>query len=124
LLRCFGSGLLDFHVHPPRFASEPGDRPVASPLARLQAEQEEMVTNLRGRAVELDEFHRLVLRRLDGTRNLSQLLEEIKALFLSGDFSIEQEGQPVRDPAMIEVMIGPEIEPTVRRLAGLALLIA
>jgi len=83
-----------------------------------------MVTNLRGRAVQLDEFHRLVLRRLDGTRDQFQLLEEIKALFLGGDFTIEHGGQPVRDPAMIEAMIGPEIEPTVRRLAGLALLIA
>ena len=124
LLRCFGSGLLDFHVHPPRFASEPGERPVASPLARLQAETEETVTNLRGRAVQLDDFHGLVLQRLDGTRDLSQLVEEIKSLFLAGDFTIEQGGQPVRDPAMIEAMIGPEIEPTVRRLAGLALLVS
>jgi hypothetical protein len=30
----------------------------------------------------------------------------------------------VRDPAMIEAMIGPEIEPTVRRLAELALLVS
>ena len=114
LLRCFGSGLLDFHVHPPRFASEPGERPVASPLARLQAETEETVTNLRGRAVQLDDFHGLILQRLDGTRDLSQLAEEIKSLFLAGDFTIEQGGQPVQDPAMIEAMIGPEIEPTVR----------
>jgi methyltransferase-like protein/SAM-dependent methyltransferase len=123
LLRCFGSGLLDFHVHPPRFASEPGDRPLASPLARIQAEKEESVTNLRGRAVELDEFHRLVLRMLDGTRDLPRLIEDITSLFLTGEFKIEQEGQPVRDPALIEAMIGPEIEPTVRRLTGLALLI-
>jgi len=124
LLRCFGSGLLDFHVHPPCFASEPGERPVASPLARLQAEQEEMVTNLRGRAVQLDEFHRLVLRRLDGTRDLSQLLDEITALFLGGEFTIEREGQPVGAPAVIEAMLAREIEPTVRRLAGLALIVA
>jgi hypothetical protein len=79
---------------------------------------------MRGRTVELDEFHRLVLRRLDGTRNLDQLLEAIKPLFLSGEFTIEQEGQPVLDSARIEAMIAPEIEPTVRRLAGLALLVS
>lgn len=124
LLRCFGSGLLDFHVYPPRFASEPGQRPVASPLARLQAEEEESVTNLRGRSVQLDEFHRLVLRLLDGTRDQSQLLAQIRSLFLGGEFTIEQGGQPVRDPAMIKAMIAPEIEPTIRRLAGLALLVS
>ena len=124
LLRCFGSGLLDLHVHPPRFASEPGQHPLASPLARLQAEQETSVTNLRGRAVELDDFHRLVLRLLDGTRDLSQLIKEITSSFLRGEFSIEQEGQTVRDPATIETMITAEIEPTIRRLAGLALLVA
>jgi len=45
-------------------------------------------------------------------------------LFLGGDFTIEKEGKPVRDPAVIEAMLAPEIEPTVRRLAGLALLVA
>lgn len=124
LLRCFGSGLLDFHVHPPRFASEPGQRPVASPLARLQAEQDEAVTNLRGRSVQLDEFHRLVLRRLDGSRDRAQLFQEIRSLFSGGEFTIEQGGQPVRDPGLIEALITPEIEPTIRRLAGLALLVS
>jgi methyltransferase-like protein/2-polyprenyl-3-methyl-5-hydroxy-6-metoxy-1,4-benzoquinol methylase len=124
LLRCFGTGLLDFHVHPPRFASGAGQKPIASPLARLQLDREQAVTNLRGRGVELDEFHRLVLKRLDGTRDRAALLQELRALFESGEFTIEQSGRAVRDPTVLEGLIRSELEPTLRRLAGLALLMA
>jgi methyltransferase-like protein len=124
LVRCFGTGLVDFHVHPPRFATEPGPRPLASPLARLQLRRQQPVTNLRGRGVELDEFHRLVLERLDGTRDRASLLDEVGGLFRGGAFTIEQAGRPVHDPAVIDALLKSELEPTLHRLAGLALLVA
>ena len=62
LLRCFMSSLIQLRTRPPVFATEISERPVSSPLARIQAEDEERVINLRGRTVRLDQFDRLVLR--------------------------------------------------------------
>jgi methyltransferase-like protein len=124
LLRCFLSDLVELHVGPPRFASSAGERPIASPLARLQAEESGRVTNLRRRTVELDGLDRLVLGRLDGTRDRPALLETIRGLVASDELSISGEDGPIRDPAMIDEILTAEIEPCLQRLAGLALLVA
>jgi hypothetical protein len=49
-------------------------RPVASALARLQAERGLPLTNLRHGRVILDEFSLRLLRLLDGTRDRDALL--------------------------------------------------
>jgi methyltransferase-like protein len=68
-----GTSLLDLHVHPPAVARKVSDRPVASPLARLQAAEGTRATNLRHETVELDEVERRLLVGLDGTREWTTL---------------------------------------------------
>jgi len=46
LLSVYADGLVELHVHGSGATLEPGDRPTASPLARLQAESSPTVTNL------------------------------------------------------------------------------
>jgi hypothetical protein len=78
LLQCDQSNLLDLRTHEPRFATTPTERPVASPLARLQAERGSQVTNLLHRIVELDDLQRRVLRLLDGHRDRAALLDGLQ----------------------------------------------
>jgi methyltransferase-like protein len=54
------------------------DRPVASPLARLQATESGDVTNLRHEAVRLGDAERVLLARLDGTRTRDEVLALVK----------------------------------------------
>ena len=37
LLRAYAGGILEFHIHPPHFVLEVSEKPMASPLARLQS---------------------------------------------------------------------------------------
>lgn len=94
------AGAIQLHVHMPRLATVPGERPVASAVARAQLEHGETVTNLRHDAVTLDdEIVRRLLPLLDGTRDLAALAAAL--------------GEP------------PDaIEARVRHLAKLALLVA
>jgi methyltransferase-like protein len=124
LLRCFLADLVDLHTHPPRFASAPGERPIASPLARLQAEGGGRVTNLRRRSVELDGLDRLMLGQLDGTRDRSAVLEAMRGLVVADELTIHEGDEPIRDPARIDEILAAELEPSLGRLAGLALLVA
>jgi methyltransferase-like protein len=124
LLRGFLSDLVDLHVRPPRFASIAGERPVASPLARLQARDGERVTNLRRRSVDLNALDRMVLGRLDGTRDRPALLEAIRGHVAADELTIYDGENPIRDPAKIDEILAGELEPSLQRLAGLALLVS
>ncbi|WP_406695989.1 class I SAM-dependent methyltransferase [Singulisphaera sp. Ch08] len=123
LLRCFMSSLIQLRTRPPVFATEPGERPVSSPLARFQAEDDERVINLRGRTVRLNQFERLVLRALDGSNDRGAILDSLLALVGSGEFSIHEEGRPIEDRDRIAEILRGELDPCLERLAARALLI-
>jgi SAM-dependent methyltransferase len=79
LLTCYltgPDGLVYLWTQPPPFAAEPGERPLASPLARLQAAQAGAATNLRHETRTLDDFSRAVLSCLDG-RDRDTLLRDL-----------------------------------------------
>ena len=79
LLRLYlSSRLVELHTTPPAFTSAVSDRPVASPLARLQAIEASEVTNLRHETVRLGEAERVLLAHLDGTRTRDDVLAVVK----------------------------------------------
>jgi SAM-dependent methyltransferase len=81
LLQAYSAGLLEVNVRPSQFKAEAGDRPVASPLARLQAEDGSMVTTLRHTTEELaDDVDRCLVMLLDGSLGRSALLGALRAL--------------------------------------------
>lgn len=60
-------GVIELRAGEGRYAESPGLRPVASPLARMQAAVSPLVATLRHLRVEVPDFERAVLRTLDGT---------------------------------------------------------
>jgi hypothetical protein len=67
--------LVEANIRAWKFVTVPGKRPVASPLARLEAQSASLVTNQRHTAVELeDDTDRFLLMHLDGARDRSALL--------------------------------------------------
>jgi SAM-dependent methyltransferase len=81
LFRAYAARLLDLHLYPPaRLATSVSERPEASRLAREQAKTASVVTNLcHGRVALEDELVRQFLVRLDGTRDVDQLVAELNA---------------------------------------------
>ena len=78
LQRAYAANLVRLHVWAPRLATAPGERPVASALARLQAAEGTRVTTLLHATVEVpDELGRRLIRLLDGTRDRAALLAEL-----------------------------------------------
>ena len=79
------TGFVDLHIWEPPLATEAGDRPVASALARIEIEGAVRVTSLRHRQVEIDDpIAAAVLARLDGTRDLAALHEDVGRVFPAG----------------------------------------
>jgi SAM-dependent methyltransferase len=67
-------GAIELRAAEARYAAEAGLRPVASPLARMQAAEGALVATLRHVRVELPDFERAVLLMLDGTRDRAALV--------------------------------------------------
>lgn len=79
LLQLFCAGHLDLTVGPPPFSSQPGERPVSSPLARLQLDAgATTVTNLDHATIALEDAAvRRFVQLLDGSRSREQLAETV-----------------------------------------------
>jgi len=77
LLKAYGysDNLVELHVYAPHFVVEVSERPVASPVARLNAATHGPVTNVRHERVRLNEAGCYLLPYLDGSRDRAALLE-------------------------------------------------
>jgi SAM-dependent methyltransferase len=124
LLRGFLEAVVELHVHATRFAVAAGERPVASPLARLQAGRSERVTSLRHRNIDLNGFERQLLGLLDGTRDRAALLDGLVGAVAKGEVEMKKDGQLLTDPEQARALMAPTVEPALARLASWSLLLA
>jgi methyltransferase-like protein/ubiquinone/menaquinone biosynthesis C-methylase UbiE len=121
--RTYMAGMLELHVHVPPFTTEVSDRPLASPLARLEARDGNVITTLHCRSLHLsDSLQRGVVMLLDGTRDHAALRRDLLELFKSGNLTLKQGDQPVADMQIVERRINAETEEIVQDLARSAVL--
>jgi hypothetical protein len=114
LMRLVEAEAIELWQQPPRVATAIGERPVASPLARVQLSFGlTMVTNQRHQSIDLpEETGRALVSLLDGTRDRKALVAAI------GRVAPGPEGAPA-DPADIE----KSLEVSLRELLRLCLLV-
>ncbi len=125
LLQAHAAGCVEFHSHAPAFVTTVGERPVSSPLARLQLERGNVVSTLRHMTLRIDDaLGRHLLMLLDGTRDRAMLVEDLAELVTSGGAAISHEGKPVRDMEEILRRLADGLEERLVSLARAAVLIA
>jgi methyltransferase-like protein/trans-aconitate methyltransferase len=118
MLRCFGAGMVQLHVWPPVFSAAPGDKPAASPLARLQARRDTRVTNLRHEPVRIDPDLARLIQLLDGSRSR----EEIERIAIEwATANAAETGNPI--PGESERLVKDRVDEALRQFARLALLV-
>lgn len=125
LLSCYGTAsdrLIELHVYPPRFSRAVAERPLASPLARLQARTNPLVTNLRHSSVGLDSLGRQLLPHLDGHHDHASLTQLMVEAAQQGNLTVEKDGQPIQEPAKLTEVIYEAVAEQLRRFAVSALL--
>jgi methyltransferase-like protein len=125
LMACFQVGFVDLHVRPPVFALTAGERPVASALARLEAREHGVVTNLKHQLVTVDVLPRLILQACDGSRDRLGLLGLVLAEADTGELQLhDAEGKRISDRDLIREAAWANLEPALAKLANHALLTA
>lgn len=73
MLQCYAAGVIELHSTPSPFAIEAGERPQASPLARLQAQRGPLATSLRHDHGTFNEDTRRLFLLLDGSRTRKEI---------------------------------------------------
>jgi len=123
LLLAYEAGAIDLTETDTLAVREPSPQPLASAWARWQAGQENYVTNLRHRSVEMNEINRFVLRLLDGTRDRSQLTAEVVQFVEQNDLLVQQGGHVVTDRARLNELLAETVDENLRLAAGAAFLV-
>ena len=113
LFKAVQQGCIWLHVEPSRFVTAVSERPEASFLVRKQAELGLVITNRRHVGIRLEgEIERQLLMLLDGTRDLDQLVTDLKSAMR--DIPAKPEDRPIDRENIAQVL---------KVLAGLALLV-
>jgi methyltransferase-like protein/cyclopropane fatty-acyl-phospholipid synthase-like methyltransferase len=99
LLKANKANLVSIHVVEPALVSSISERPVASAVARYQAEAEVKISNLRHFTFVLDDFTSLMIRLLDGTRDRKAILATLAQWAAEGYFEVSHDGQAVHGEA-------------------------
>jgi len=120
LLLAYRQNLLELHSQPSPFVRMPSQHPVASPLARQQAETHSLVTGRQHKSIGLDIFHRRLLQLLDGSRDMPMLTEQLGAEIMNGQLDL---GQQIPGDKLA-VILEKQIPVCLERLARGGLLIA
>ena len=104
--KLYAAGLLELYTHPPKLMRTVSQRPAASPLARAQARHGHSVTNLRHGSIDLDETTRRLLMLLDGARDHSQLLTQLRETAARTEISSDELETNLRHCAELALLIG------------------
>jgi len=118
------SGLAELRATPPRLCVQSGDRPIASALARVQAMDGKVITNLRHENVFVGDLVRRLLPELDGSNNRSMLLNKASVLNLPGCGSALSPSDPHAQKNGPNAQLAKELDEALDWMARSALLTA
>ena len=129
LLRCYNQKRVELGTLPPSFVLSPSQKPVASPVARAQAQTGNTVTNLRHEAGQLNDFGREVLYALDGTNDREAIVAGLVEAVKNGRITLPRKARSVatgpgdREKTLKE-SAQDSLDDCLEKLARFALLIA
>jgi SAM-dependent methyltransferase len=110
--------LVDLHVARPNFAGELTDRPIANPIARLEARSHNIVTSMRHEPIDLSPLLRLIVLGADGSRDVAALAEFVREALRRGE--LEVAGSSADDPERIHA----EVVASLHRLLMLGMFVS
>ena len=114
LLQAGIAGVLDVHAFRPSLVLNPGERPVASKLARMQATEGSRVSTCFHTIVQMEDgLSRLMLQLTDGTRDRAALVQDLQAAVRAGK---------VDAPVTAEQITIEQVDAVLRRFGSLGLL--
>ena len=123
MLQAHAANSVELHIYEPKMALTVSTKPEALVVARLSADTTAYVPNLRHRQIMISDFDRLVIRQLDGQKTIPEIVENLVQSVVQGQFTIQQNGLPVKDSAIVRPLMQKSLEPSLQRLMRAGLLV-
>ncbi len=124
LVQCIVGQIVHASSGPDAFVARVSERPMASPVARLQAAQSDIVASRRHHPVRFDALDRVVLTLLDGSRDSVALVEELIAANQRGQLVVTGPNQAPATPEEVRKAFTDALPISLQRLMKHALLVA
>ena len=124
LLNCYQRDVTELHVYSPPVAKTISERPLASPLARLQAASGSGITNRRHRVLALDPQDVIILKHLDGTRDRIGLHAALVEAVESGSLKIKDKEGNSPSPEVIGPLLDQALDHAFYHLLQASVLVA
>ncbi|MGE0700734.1 MAG: methyltransferase regulatory domain-containing protein [Hyphomicrobiaceae bacterium] len=100
-----------------------GDRPLAWPIARLDAREGRLTTTTqRHETAQIDPLAQAILQLLDGTRDAPAIEAAVIELLRAGRLNFHRDGQRITDKAVLAALVPEQTRSSLASLARLALL--
>jgi len=123
LLNCYlSSDLIEFHGMPINFARTASEKPLALPLARLQAAKTGTCTNRRHEMARLSELDRYLVPMLDGKTDKAKLVEQLADVAVAGNLSVRRAETELKDRGEITTALNSIIDQALANIARMAIL--
>jgi methyltransferase-like protein len=124
LVQCVVGGVVQASCGPDAFVDRVSEKPVVSPLARLQAAASDIVTSRRHHAVRFDALDRILITLLDGTRDSAALVDQLVAASERGQLVVTASDQQTATPEQVRQIFAEALPVALERLKMHAMLIA
>ena len=121
-IRCYAAKAIELHSNSLRFTTSLSDYPTVSPLARLQAESDRIVTNRKHESVSLDVVGRQIVRCLDGQHDRAGIERFVWERVEQGELNIQNENGDAVALSQAQELIAGICKHTLTQLRDLALL--
>jgi trans-aconitate methyltransferase len=95
LLELYFANGVHLHSNRPPVRKTLSERPSVHELTRLEAREDEWVTNAWHDRVKLGTLHRIVVQLLDGRHDQQEIEASVRARFASGELSLNPPGAPI-----------------------------
>lgn len=122
ILELYTRDLVHLRAIPPRFTLDISEQPLANDLIRHQADVDAWATSLQHEVVALNDLDRHLIRCLDGTRGMPELVTRFAELVRDGTLVVEHNGQAAGDLAGNRTLLETLVTHGLNRLARHALL--
>ncbi|MGI6525416.1 MAG: methyltransferase domain-containing protein [Bdellovibrionota bacterium] len=117
----FRKGLIELHGVAAPFTNDATEKPLISPLARLQVQQQHWLTNLKQEYTLFTDFEKHLIPLLDGTRTKEELKTELKDLLSSEELTLKEEFRSEAANLDLDTLLSQAIDEALKHFAESAL---
>src|SRR5262249_12520640 len=123
LLTAYGAGLVEAFPNPPHFVRQVSDRPISSPVARVQLQYGDVVASFLHTPFDVwDTLAKRLILLLEGSRDRAAILKELRPI-IELEAAALNCGKAGTDPAETVQPLAAELEEALNNLARVPLLV-